>query len=109
MERPGRRRFPPPTVPGTATDRVDEARDTQSDEELERLAESRSLADELGVPLVFASDEFAPPVDRARLRAFVRRELPADLVEETCHLIAAFQSWHQAWGEALAEEAAHPE
>lgn len=78
------------------------------DPELERLAESRSLAEELGVPLIFGPDELAPPVDMAQLRAFVRGELRGAALDETCEMIATFRTWYAAWGDAVADAANEP-
>ena len=67
-----------------------------------------SLAEALGIEIRFASDSLSPPVDRARLKALVRRELSPDLRRETCRLVATFRPWYDAWAYAIADEAAAP-
>lgn len=71
--------------------------DEERDEELQRLFQSRSLFDELGIELDFAPDELAPPVDEEQLRRFVRKQLPRDEETEVCQLVAAYRPWFDAW------------
>jgi hypothetical protein len=61
----------------------------------------RSLLDELGIESDFGPDELAPPVDEARLLAFVRDELPAGERDEVIALIAGFRPWLRGWAVAL--------
>jgi hypothetical protein len=61
----------------------------------------RSLLEELGVESDFGPDELAPPIDEARLLAFVRGELPPGERDEVIALIAGFRSWLRGWAAAL--------
>jgi hypothetical protein len=74
--------------------------------ETAQFLESDSLAKELGIEIDFAPDELAPPVDRDRLRSFVRKEAAEEIVVEVCHLIGSYRSWYEAWRETLRAEAA---
>jgi hypothetical protein len=61
----------------------------------------RTLLDELGVESDFGPDELAPPVNEARLLAFVREELPLGERDEVIALIAGFRPWLRGWAVAL--------
>lgn len=65
--------------------------------------EERSLPEALGTEIQYAPEDLAPPVDRDRLRAFVRRKLNPGERKQVLGLIGMFRSWHLAWGEVLRE------
>jgi hypothetical protein len=65
-----------------------------------------SLWKELGLREPIPLDErLAPPVDRELLVQLVRKELPEGAARSVYRLILMFESWAQAHGEVLAEEA----
>ena len=51
----------------------------------------------------FLADDFAPQVDRAFLRKFVRGELPEPSADLAGRLVLLFPSWSEAHKEVLAE------
>lgn len=62
------------------------------------------LAEALGIEIRYEADELAPPVDKDRIRAFDRRELPEPERSDVLKLISTFRCWHEAWGEVRREE-----
>lgn len=62
----------------------------------------------LGIELRFAPEHLAPPVDEQRLKAFIDDELSPDDRNETIDLIASFQSWYKAFGDALRQNPGRP-
>jgi hypothetical protein len=70
-----------------------------SDEEMTEL--DRPLHEVLGINPNFAPDHLAPPVDRDRLLAFTRNQLPPEQRDEVLALIASFRPWLQGWADAM--------
>jgi hypothetical protein len=52
----------------------------------------------------FAPDDSSPPLDEARLKAFVARKLEKDDEDEIAHLVATFRPWYEAFVRILGAE-----
>lgn len=67
--------------------------------------DDRPLHEQLGIEVHYLPDAESPPVDGARLLAFVRKQLPEDDTEEIIYLLATYRPWLRAWADVLRREA----
>lgn len=86
----------------------DKARGRSDSDDDFLVIDDRPLHEQLGIEVHYLPDEESPPVDQARLLAFVRRELPAVQNAEVIHLVATFRPWLRAWADVLRREAFGP-